>query len=134
MTTLLLNNIENIDLNKISLKKSKNIYNIFYNQSIILKGIPMKLKGITHLYNDKYFYELYDINEINFMKKIDNHFNSLLINYQNTIKMINNKYGIIFNKNDITDKYLSDIPKEICINIKYISSKYNSNLIIHLID
>jgi len=133
MSTLLLNNINNINFKNITLLERMNHYSILYKDDIVMNGLSFKCDGKVFPMKDGYFFDMKNKHDIHFIKTLDIHFSRILNRYNNIMRNDRNRIGLYFNRNAITERILSKMPRQIYINIKYINVGEYNNPIVHIL-
>tara|TARA_B100000683_G_C12442628_1_gene536786 strand:+ start:1014 stop:1433 length:420 start_codon:yes stop_codon:yes gene_type:complete len=138
MTLLCLNNINLIDISKISIYENNNNYKITYNyDNIIIYGILFNILGKI-IINNNYYHIYIDTNSIQKLIDINDIFKRKIINFKSFLHIDdNNEYYISIHKNYTINKIISNYKNInelnlLKLNLKYIN-KENNNLIIYLI-
>jgi hypothetical protein len=102
--------IDNVNIDKILIKKKINIYKLYYNHSLYYKilGIPIKIKYKYITVHNNLYYIFFDENENNNLVRLNNYMSNIINNF-------------LFIRNNITTKFI------ICNNYNKQKIKYAEN-------
>ena len=127
MSHLIINKIDN---KNIIISENKNYYKIDYNESFLIKGIPIHCNGKIQEINENYKFYIDESSQD--IYKMNNYLKSMIQNYNGFINQDDNGKYLYFTCNYHTTKKLNKDINNLYLNIKHIN-KNNYNTIIHII-
>ena len=135
MSNLLIKNINNISLSNINLIEFRDFYKIIYSyKNISLIGLLFHSQvNIYKILPSKFFVEILDKSILIFLNQLDNYLTKKLNKNNIIVTQYQDKFGLLFNINNITSKILTQKNNKLYFNIKYINKGFNNNPIIHII-
>ena len=122
--------LKNIDYNNIIISENKTCYKINYNDSFLIKGIPIRCNGKSKQINENYKFYIDKSNQD--IYNMNNYLKYIISDYDGFINEDDNGEYLYFTSNYYTSKKLNTDSNYIYLNIKHIN-KNNHNTIIYII-
>ena len=122
MSNLLIKNINNISLSNINLIEFRDFYKIIYSyKNISLIGLLFHSQVNIKILPSKFLVEILDKSILIFLNQLDNYLTTKLNKNNIIVSQYQDKFGLLFNINNITSKILTQKNNKLYFNIKYIN-------------
>ena len=122
--------LKKIDHNNIIISENNTCYKINYNDSFLIKGIPIRCNGISKQTNENYKFYIDESNQD--IYEMNNYLKSIINDYNGFINKDYNGNYLYFTRNYYTVEKLNTDTNYLYLNIKHIN-KNNYKTIIYII-